>query len=85
MLMDNEKRRMSERCGFAEDQRIDDIKKSISNSEYDADEEHAVKRKAIKAIIDSMLSGKPLEESDVSEFLKYYDDIENIKKEFPKV
>ena len=76
---------MSERVGWSKEQRIDDIRKEIAHSEYDANEEHAVKRKAIKAIIDSMLSGEPLKESDVSEFLKYYNAIETIKKEFPKV
>lgn len=81
MLTNKEKRRMSDRCGWSKEQRIDDIKEKIRETVYDSDEEHGLARKAIKKILDHLIHGTPLTEEDVAEFLKYYDTIENVKEE----
>lgn len=81
MLTDNEKRRMSDSCGWSKEQRTDDIKKCIRKTSYDNDEEHGLARKTIKKILDHIIYGTLLTEEDVAEFIKYYNTIENVKKE----
>lgn len=81
MLTDYEKRKQAEKCGWSEEQRVDDIKTRIKKKKYDKDKENAIHRKTFKIIIDKMVSGEPLTYEDVAEFMKYNDDIESIKAE----
>lgn len=81
MITEKEKDRRAKLCGYSEPRRVDKIKKGIQRSVYDRDRESAEKRKAIKAILDHLLFGKPISETDVASFLKYHDDIEAIKAE----
>lgn len=86
MLTENEKRRMSDRCGWSKDQRTDDIKKGIRKTSYDNDEEHAVKRKTQKILIQIVkmlyreVFGEELSNETFSEFFEYHNTIENIKR-----
>lgn len=87
MLTDNEKRRMSERCGFAEDQRTDDIKEIISKSAYDKDEENALSRKMhifelrIIKLLYKEVFGEELQSDIIDRFLKYNDTMEQCIKQ----
>lgn len=81
MLTENEKKQMAQDAGWAEDKRVDDIKLGIRASEYDKDKENAIHRKTLKKIIDKLIKGERLTYEDVSEFMKYNDDIESIKAE----
>jgi hypothetical protein len=83
-LTENEKNELAKDCGYSEERRIDNIKKAIGNSEYDKDKENSIHRKTFKIIIDKMIMGEPLTYDDVTEFMKYYDDIEKIKAEAKK-
>lgn len=83
-LSEKKKNELADRCGYSEERRIDRIKEGIGRTEYDNDEEHAIKRKTLKAIVDYLVYGKPLHESDVAEFLKYCTNIEKIKEEVDK-
>ena len=82
MLTENEKRRMSERCGFAEDQRTDDIKEIISKSAYDKDEENALSRKMhmfemrILKLLYKEIFGEELQADIIDRFVKYNDVME---------
>ena len=80
-LTPNEKDDLCNGCGYSKENRVDKIKERIRATEYDSDNEHAIKRKTLKAIVDYLVYGKPLHESDVAEFLKYCEDIEKIKQE----
>lgn len=79
MLTEKEKNELAKLCGYSEERRVDKIKESIGDSEYDKDKENSIHRKTFKVIIDKMIKGESLTETDVAEFLKYYDDIEAIK------
>ena len=81
MLTENEKKQMAQDAGWAEDKRVDDIKLGIRASEYDKDKENSIHRKTLKKIIDKLIKGERLTYEDVSEFMKYNDDIESIKAE----
>lgn len=83
-LSEKKKNELAARCGYSEERRIDRIKEDIRQTEYDNDNEHAIKRKTLKAIVDYLVYGKPLRESDVAEFIKYCADIEKIKEEVGK-
>lgn len=78
-LTEQEKNELAIECGYSEERRVDKIKERIGDSEYDKDKENAIHRKTFKILIYKMISGEPLTEVDVAEFLKYYDDIEAIK------
>lgn len=81
MLTEYEKKKMAQDAGWSEDKRVDDIKLGIRASEYDKDKENAIHRKTLKKIIDKLIKGERLTYEDVSEFMKYNDDIESIKAE----
>ena len=83
-MTEQEKNKLAVDCGYSEERRIDNIKKSIGDSEYDKDKENSIHRKTFKIIIDKMIMGEPLTYDDVTEFMKYYDDIEKIKAEAKK-
>lgn len=80
-LTQKEKDDLANECGYSKEYRVDKIKLGIRETEYDSDNEHAIARKTLKAMIDHIVYGKPLCESDVAEFLKYCADIEKIKEE----
>lgn len=81
MLTENEKKEMAQDAGWSEDKRVDDIKTRIKKKKYDKDKENAIHRKTLKKIIDKLIKGERLTCEDVSEFMKYNDDIESIKAE----
>ena len=83
-LTELEKDEMAKDCGYSEERRVDNIKIAIGHSEYDKDKENSIHRKTFKILIDKMIKGEPLTYEDVAEFMKYYDDIENIKAEVKK-
>ena len=83
-LTQYEKDSLANECGYSKENRVDKIKERIRDTEYDSDNEHAIKRKTLKAIVDYLVYGKPLRESDVAEFIKYCADIEKIKEEVGK-
>ena len=80
-MTENEKKSLAQKAGWSEDKRVDDIKLGIRASEYDKDKENAIHRKTFKIIIDKLIKGERLTYEDVSEFMKYNDDIESIKAE----
>lgn len=84
MISEKDKDKLAKLNGLTEERRVDKIKLGIRDTEYDNDNEHAIKRKTLKAIVDYLVYGKPLRESDVAEFLKYCADIEKIKEEVGK-
>lgn len=81
MLTEKEKKEMAQDAGWSEDKRVDDIKTRIKKKKYDKDKENAIHRKTLKKIIDKLIKGERLTYEDVSEFMKYNDDIECIKAE----
>lgn len=78
-LTEQEKDRYAKRCGYSEERYTDKVKEGVKQSEYDKDKENAIHRKTLKVVIDHIIYGTPISETDIAEFLKYYDDIENIK------
>jgi hypothetical protein len=80
-MTEQEKKLLADGAGWSEDKRVDDIKLGIRTSEYDKDKENAIHRKTLKIIIDKLIKGERLTYEDVSEFIKYNDDIETIKAE----
>lgn len=80
MLTEKEKKEMAQDAGWAEDKRIDDIKLSIRASQYDNDNEHAIKRKTLRTIIDHILYGKELDKAIIDEFIAYDVAIEHMKE-----
>lgn len=84
MLTEKEKNELAIDCGYSEERYTDKVKEVIGASEYDKDKENSIHRKTFKIIIDKMIMGEPLTYDDVTEFMKYYDDIEKIKAEAKK-
>ena len=80
-MTENEKNLLAKLCGYSEERRVDKIKERIGDSEYDKDKENSIHRKTFKIIIDKLIKGERLTYEDVSEFMKYNDDIERIKAE----
>lgn len=76
-----EKNKLAVDCGYSEERYGDKVKENIMQSPYDKDEENAIHRKTLKIVIDKLARGEPLTLDDVSEFLKYDDDIETLKAE----
>jgi hypothetical protein len=85
MLTEKEKNELAIDCGYSEERYTDKVKEVIGVSEYDKDKENAIVRKMLKAFVDKELYGTPIPSEILSEFLKYYDDIEGIKAEAKKV
>lgn len=83
-LTENEKNELAVDCGYSEERYTDKVKEGVRQSEYDKDKENSIHRKTFKIIIDKMIMGEPLTYDDVTEFMKYYDDIEKIKAEAKK-
>ena len=80
-MTENQKNELAEACGWAEDRRVDRIKERIAKSPYDKEEENALKRKAIMAILNNIVDGTPIPEKVLVQFTKYFNDIEAIKEE----
>lgn len=83
-LTKNEQRELAEACGWSEDYSNDKIKLGV-RAAFDKDKENSIDRKAIKDIIDILLT-LPLTEDitqrkGIAKFLKYNAEVEAIKEE----
>ena len=84
-LSEKKKNEMAARCGYSEERCTDRIKEGIRQTEYDNDNEHAVKRKAIAELLDILetvyyeVFGRQLNRERFREFLNYNEEIEEIK------
>lgn len=76
-----EKDKLAMLCGYSEDRYTDKVKEGVKRSEYDKDKEHALHRKMLKAVIDKVAFGKEIPTEILTEYMKYYEDIEGIKAE----
>lgn len=79
-LSEKKKNELAARCGYSEERRIDRIKEGIDATPYNSDEEHALSRKTIRALIDHIIFGKPIPEKVITAFITYDDTIEDIKE-----
>lgn len=79
-LTNEEKEALANANEFKELRRIDRIKEGIGATSYDSDEEHAISRKTVRALIDHIVFGKPIPEKIITAFITYDDTIENIKE-----
>ena len=84
-MTEQSKNKLAKLCGYSEDRYTDLVKEGVSHSEYDKDRENAILRKTVKALIDKECYGIEIPHDVMSEFLKYYEDIEIIKTEAKKV
>ena len=78
-LTENEKDELARDCGYSEERRVDKIKEGIGESEYDKDKENSIHRKMLKAFMDKIVFGKEIPSEILTEFMKYFEDIESIK------
>ena len=79
-LTEKEKNKLASECSYSEERRIDRIKEGIGATPYNSDEEHALARKAIRALIDHITLGKPIPEKIISAFITYDNTVESIKE-----
>lgn len=76
-----EKNKLAKMCDYSDDRYTDKVKEGVKQSEYDKDKEHALHRKMLKAVIDKVAFGKEIPTEILTEYMKYYEDIEVIKAE----
>lgn len=81
MLTDNEKREMAQDAGWTDDLYSDKVKKEINRKKYDRFKEHSLHRKIEYALLMKVLHDEPIPEELITEFLQYYNDIEDVKAE----
>ena len=83
-LTENEKNGLAIDCGYSKERYTDNVKEGVKHSEYDKDKENSLHRKMLKAVIDKVVFGKEIPSEILTEYMKYYEDIEKIKAEAKK-
>lgn len=83
-LTEKEKNGLAIACGYSEERYIDKVKEGVKHSEYDKDKENSLHRKMLKAVIDKVVFGKEIPSEILTEYMKYFEDIEKIKAKAKK-
>lgn len=82
MLTDYEKKRQADACGWSDEQRTDSIREGVKKK-YRLEDELAITRKMLKRVFDLVveLHGREISDEVITEFKKYFEDVEKIKEE----
>lgn len=81
MLTENEKRELAQDADWLDDLYSDNVKKGVNLNKYDRFKEHSLHRKIEYALLMKVLHDEPIPEELITEFLQYYNDIEDVKAE----
>ena len=81
MLTEDEKRELAQDADWLDDLYSDNVKKGVNRKKYDRFKEHAIHRKIEYALLMKVLHDEPIPEELITEFLQYYNDIEDVKAE----
>ena len=81
MITEKEKNELSKLNECEKDLYSDRVKKGVNRKKYDRFKEHAIHRKIEYALLMKVLHDEPIPEELITEFLQYYNDIEDVKAE----
>lgn len=79
MITENEKRELAQDTGWTDDLYADRVKMDINQKKYDRFKEHSLHRKIEYALLMKVLHDEPIPEKLITEFLQYYNDVEDVK------
>ena len=85
MISEKDKDKLAKLNGLTKERRVDKIRQGVKKK-YRLEDEIAFLRKMNKRLLDLVieLHGKDISDDVISEFRKYFDDVETIKEEVDK-